>query len=147
MEGSVGDVQYLHRAERRGRGMQIWFEAAQAAPRLLLIWILLPMLGIQRLRRWTGARRRRTQVLPPERIAGRVIALRRVGARLPGCRCLARSMALSWWLNRSGQTHRLLIGVQGTAIDLRAHSWVEIEGQAVDDSPETIAGFRQISEI
>lgn len=128
-------------------GPHAWLEAARAAPRLLLIWAVLPMSGIQRLRRWTRTPRRPARTLPPEQIAERVIALRRVAARLPGCRCLARSMALSWWLNRNGQANRLYIGVQGTATDLRAHSWVEIQSQPIDDTPETIASFQQITEI
>jgi len=129
-------------------GLRDWLEAARAAPRLVLVWAMLSLAGIQRLRRWTrNPGRAGPQTLPPERIAARVLALRRVGARLPGCRCLARSMALSWWLNRNGQAHSLHIGIHGTAIDLRAHSWVAIAGQPVDDSPESIARFRKISEI
>ncbi len=119
-----------------------------AAPRLVVVWILLKIIGIQRLRRWTGAVTPRGTPTPSaEHIAARVLALKRVGARLPGCRCLARSIALSWWLDRNGQPHVLYIGVQGTAIDLRAHSWVEIDGQPVDDTPESIAAFQQITEI
>jgi len=129
-------------------GLRDWLEAARAGPRLVFVWSMLSLAGIQRLRRWTADPGRTVpQTLPPERIAAQVLALRRVGARLPGCRCLARSMALSWWLNRNGQAHNVYIGVHGSVIDLRAHSWVAIAGQPVDDSPESIARFRQISEI
>jgi len=129
-------------------GLRDWLEAARAGPRLVFVWSMLSLAGIQRLRRWTADPGRTVpQTLPPERIAAQVLALRRVGARLPGCRCLARSMALSWWLNRNGQAHNVYIGVHGSVIDLRAPSWVAIAGQPVADSPESIARFRQISEI
>lgn len=146
--GAAAPMQAAGKQSAAGLAIRDWSEAIRAGARLVILWIALPLVGIQRLRRWTRASNGRSgDMLRPDRIAARVLALKRVGARLPGCRCLARSMALSWWLGRRGQAHILYIGIQGTSIDLRAHSWVEIDGQPVDDTPETIAGFQQITEI
>lgn len=121
-----------------------------AAPRLVLVWALLPATGIARLRRWQGrpARARKPpETFDPELWQRRVQALRRVGARLPGCHCLARSIALSAWLNGQGHANQLKIGVAGTSATLKSHSWVEKEGEILDDTPENIRKFQKITEI
>jgi len=121
-----------------------------AAPRLILVWMLLPVTGIARLRRWLGKLARRQGRAPdynPELWHRRTIAIRRIGARLPGCHCLARSITLSNWLNRTGHPNTLKIGITGTSSILKSHSWVEKEGKILDDTPENIAKFKKITEI
>jgi hypothetical protein len=124
-----------------------WADLALGAPRLVVVWALLPVTGIRRLRRWTGRGPDRSGAVDFERWRRRAVALRRIGARLPGCRCLARSMALSWWMGSAGVGHRLRIGVAGTAATLRSHSWIEVAGVVVDDEAENVRGFREIVEI
>jgi hypothetical protein len=125
-----------------------WADLALGAPRLVVVWALLPVTGIRRLRRWTDAGDSdRSGAVEVERWCRRAVALRRIGARLPGCRCLARSMALSWWMGSAGVAHRLRIGVAGTAATLRSHSWIEVAGVVVDDEAENVRGFREIVEI
>ncbi|GAB4178181.1 MAG: hypothetical protein Kow0020_14210 [Wenzhouxiangellaceae bacterium] len=123
-------------------------ETLAATPRLMIVWALLPVLGIRRLRRLTHRMRPSTAKPPaPDRLAARVVALRRVSARLPGCYCLARSMALSWWLSARGVPHALRIGVRGNGRALHAHSWVEIDGVPVDDQPRNVSAFRHLTTI
>ena len=121
-----------------------------AAPRLILVWMLLPATGIARLRRWLGKSARRKGRAPdfdPSLWHRRVVAIRRIGARLPGCHCLARSITLSSWLNRAGHPNNLKIGITGTSATLKSHSWVEKDDKILDDTPENIARFQKITEI
>ena len=127
-----------------------WRDLCVASPRLLLVWALLPVAGIARVRRWLG----RPAVLQggashydPGLWQRRALAIRRIGARLPGCHCLARSITLSNWLNRAGHSNTLKIGISGTATTLKSHSWVEKDGQILDDTPENASRFRKITEI
>jgi len=113
---------------------------------LILVWLLLPLVGVRRLRAWTdnGAVLASGYQPGPAAIARRVRALRGVAARLPGCHCLARSLALGWWLHRHGIKNRLRIGVTGTHANLRSHSWIEVDGQPIDDTHDNIKQFNQI---
>ena len=127
-----------------------WADLIAAAPRLVLAWALLPLLGIARTRRWTnraGLTGRAAEPFDAATWRRRAVALRRIGARLPGCRCLARSITLSAWLTRRGHANQLHIGITGTHATLRSHSWVESHGQILDDTPENIGQFKQITEI
>ena len=121
-----------------------------AAPRLILVWTLLPVTGIARLRRWLGKPAKRTGRAPeydPELWHRRTTAIRRIGARLPGCHCLARSITLSNWLNRTGHPNTLKIGITGTSKILKSHSWVEKDNKILDDTPENVQKFTKIAEI
>ena len=121
-----------------------------AAPRLILVWALLPATGIARLRRWLGkpaGPKGRAPEYDPELWHRRTIAIRRIGARLPGCHCLARSITLSNWLNRAGHPNTLKIGITGTSATLKSHSWVEKDHKILDDTPENIRKFHKITEI
>lgn len=121
-----------------------------AAPRLIVIWVLLPFTGIGRLRRWFG-RPGRKQAIAPEfdrkLWRRRSLAIRRIGARLPGCHCLARSITLSNWLNRAGYSSVLKIGITGTSATLKSHAWVEKDREILDDTPENVERFHKVTEI
>ena len=127
-----------------------WRDLSVAAPRLLVVWALLPVAGIARVRRWLGkspTRQGRAPEYDPKLWQRRAIAIRRIGSKIPGCYCLARSITLSNWLNRAGHTNTLKIGISGTATTLKSHSWVEKDGQILDDTPENTARFQKITEI
>jgi len=66
-------------------------------------------------------------------------AVRAAASRIPGARCLARSLALQALLRRSGHESSLNIGVRREGADLEAHAWVTCEGRTVDDEPGTVA--------
>jgi hypothetical protein len=56
-------------------------------------------------------------------------------------RCLHRSLALHAWLRRKGLPSELRIGVRKEEGALRAHAWVVLGGQVVNDREEVVAAF------
>ncbi|MFO7763075.1 MAG: lasso peptide biosynthesis B2 protein [Wenzhouxiangellaceae bacterium] len=132
----------LSRAER----LDLW----SAGWRLSCVWCLLPVLGLERARSWLSRFQRR----PARRCDGRAdlevwarraTALKRVGGRMPGVRCLARSLCLWWWMRGAGLDPALEIGVRRGEDDaVQSHSWVECDGVPVDETPEVVARFRPL---
>ena len=55
--------------------------------------------------------------------------------------CLHRSLVLHRWLRREGLPSELRIGVRKEGSELKAHAWVELGGQAVNDAPAAVAAF------
>lgn len=129
----------------RRLSVQEWSDILGAAPRVVVVWALLPLVRVRRLRAWFGGRAAvsgaAVDAAPWRR---RALAIRRVGARLPGCRCLARSLALGWWMGSHGVAHRLCIGVAGGEIGVRSHSWVEAGGEVIDDDARVVSVFREV---
>ncbi|MDT8410273.1 MAG: lasso peptide biosynthesis B2 protein [Wenzhouxiangellaceae bacterium] len=128
-----------------GLGRADWLALFQALPRIVLVWAGLPVFGVKRLRRWT------VRDLPADSTEfdsvlwqRRATAILRIGARLPGCKCLARSLALSWWMHSCGQANDFRIGIAGSAQTFRSHAWVEVGGVPVDDRLENVAAFRVV---
>ena len=115
-----------------------------AAWRLVVVRVLL-LFGIRRSVRWLDGFR-------PQLAAGadlllwqrRADALKRLGARVPGIACLARAIALRWWMRSAGLDARLLIGVRPGEGQVASHAWVELDGMPVDDRREHVGGFRVI---
>ena len=75
----------------------------------------------------------------------RARALRRVGARLPGTHCLARALALRWWMRSRGLDAQLRIGVRQGPGGLEAHAWVELAGAPVDEQPGNTMTYKLIA--
>jgi len=60
-------------------------------------------------------------------------AVHAAARRLPGTRCLARSLALHALLRREGHASELKLGVaRGEGRDLLAHAWIECAGLAFE---------------
>src|ERR687887_2398210 len=59
--------------------------------------------------------------------------------------CLHRSLALHRWLRREGLPSDLRIGVQKARGTLKAHAWVELGGEVVNDSPAAVAAFTPLA--
>ena len=76
----------------------------------------------------------------------RALALRRVSRFIPGAHCLARALALRWWMRRSGLEAVVVIGVRRTADGIASHAWVELEGIPIDESEAVIRNFQVISQ-
>jgi hypothetical protein len=55
--------------------------------------------------------------------------------------CLHRSLVLHAWLRHEGLPSEFLIGVRKEGSHLRAHAWVELAGQVVNDRPAAVAPF------
>ena len=56
-------------------------------------------------------------------------------------RCLHRSLVLHRWLRQENLPSILRIGVRKEGDDLKAHAWVELAGQPVNDPPSAVAPF------
>jgi transglutaminase superfamily protein len=56
-------------------------------------------------------------------------------------RCLHQSVLLQRWLRREGIASDLRIGVAKGNEALRAHAWVEVAGEVVNDVPLAVRGF------
>lgn len=56
-------------------------------------------------------------------------------------RCLHRSLVLHQWLRQEGLPSEVRIGVRKVASELKAHAWVEMAGQVVNDRPAAVADF------
>ncbi len=61
--------------------------------------------------------------------------------QLVRARCLHRSLVLHEWLRHRGLPSELRIGVRKENGELRAHAWVELGEQVVNDSPAVVAAF------
>ncbi len=117
-------------------------------------WLTAVALGLK----VAGLRRLLSLMPPPEprddqnasarlRLAWRQADLFAQAARhLPfSATCLQRAVALCWWLRARGVDASLQIGVRkGPDGQLRAHAWVEVEGQVVGDRPETVGSFKPL---
>jgi len=80
--------------------------------------------------------------LSPDELAlwrRRALAFRRVARLVPQARCLARSLALRWWMRSLGKHAELKIGVRKTDGKLHSHSWIVVNGIPIDETPAIIA--------
>ena len=137
--GPLARLQQLPELERKDLPPALW--------RLLIVRILLATAGIKRTQRWLVAG-------PPEdgehkadlaTWQRRALAIKRVGARLPGVRCLARALCLCWWMRSSGIAVELRMGVRRDERGrVSGHAWVEHQARPVDETAETVARFQPI---
>jgi hypothetical protein len=66
--------------------------------------------------------------------------VRGVSRRVPGTRCLVRSLATLAMLRREGLAADLRLGVRRSREGIEAHAWVEVEGDALGE-PEPLEPF------
>jgi hypothetical protein len=62
-------------------------------------------------------------------------------------RCLARSIALHWWLRSEGTDSQLRIGVAKRGRELTAHAWVEVAGVPVNGTMAELAPFTPLEPV
>ncbi len=88
--------------------------------------------------RWLGpvASGTRTEAMPWLR------AVRRIGARWPGSKCLDQSLAIASLLRERGIDARLLIGAARGGAGIEAHAWVEIDGEPIGEPADLRERFR-----
>jgi hypothetical protein len=60
--------------------------------------------------------------------------------------CLQRSVVLHYWLRKEGLPSQLRVGVRKEDGELKAHAWVELQGQVIDESPTAVAAFTPLTE-
>jgi hypothetical protein len=75
--------------------------------------------------------------------AGRYAGLLQTASRVPflRARCLHQSLALYLWLRDEGVASELRIGIRKEGGALRAHAWIELGGQVVNDRPASVVEF------
>ena len=115
--------------------------------------VLLPVMaiglrlaGFQKWQSWlhlAGSRRRRGTVADPEFAAKEAARMVAVAARfsLMGRTCLPRAMVLSCLLQRMGLHGDLRIGVRQEGEGLKAHAWIEQQGEVLNDSADVHERF------
>ncbi len=74
----------------------------------------------------------------------RALAFRRTARLIPQARCLARSLALRWWMRSHGIQAELKIGVRKTNGQIDSHSWVIVGNTPIDETPDNTAGYQVI---
>ena len=61
--------------------------------------------------------------------------------------CLHRSLALYLWLRRDGIESSVKVGVRKLDGQFKAHAWVEVNGEVVNDSAQAVAPFSMLSRL
>src|SRR5262245_1612184 len=122
-----------------------WALLGAAVALLPVTAIGLRLLGLQRYQSWMTrwARRHRgtaghTEIAAKE--AARMVA---VAARygLLGKTCLPQALVLSFLLQRMGLNGDLRIGIRQDGDELKAHAWIERQGQALNDTADVHERF------
>ena len=133
-------IRQLPRNERRELWPALW--------RLALVRLSLLASGIRpTLERCGGTLPRPESALSEDDLAlwgRRALALRRVGRFLPQVHCLARSLALRWWMRSHGIHARISIGVKKCNDTIDSHAWVVVSDTPVDERPEVVAQYSVI---
>jgi hypothetical protein len=103
----------------------------------------MPLPRLVRLARWSGRVRGRSTDYEEK-----VVTLARWACRpmqwLSGGNCLERGLVTYRYLAASSANPMLIVGVArgGNDIDLvRGHAWVTVDGRALDETDESLAGF------
>jgi hypothetical protein len=119
-----------------------WIDAALALPQVVLVALLVRLVG---LRRTSTLLLRQSEPVSGildtpdvERWMARTIAIRRVAGRLPDAACLVRSIALAWWMRRSGLAAEVVAGMPtGPRREFfeAGHAWVVLGAHRFDDPP------------
>jgi hypothetical protein len=120
--------------------------AARAWARLLVADLLLRFLPLPRVQKLLAARprRRRGETAVP---ASRVLRAVDLAARhhLYPMHCLQRALVLQSMLGAYGVHTDLRLGVRREAGELRAHAWIEHEGQPLGESPDVEREFSPLA--
>jgi len=74
----------------------------------------------------------------------RALALKRIAPRIPRTHCLARALALRWWMRSAGLDAQMKIGIRKGANGLESHAWVELDDTPIDETPENVATYKAI---
>jgi hypothetical protein len=123
--------------------------ALEAVLLLPLVELSLRRSGFDRTcRRLARLSRRRGQWQgPPEEVVPASVRMVSLSAyRTPVLtKCLARSLTLSALLGRRGVASEVVIGVRPGGEPLDAHAWVEVDGQPVNETQETVDSYARLT--
>lgn len=110
---------------------------------MLVVRVALAVLGVGATQRLLarGSSAGRSMLISAEPWHRRALAVRRVARRVPGARCLARSMVLWWWMRADGFNPRLCMGVRPGIESIEGHAWIECDGHTIDETTESAATY------
>jgi len=74
----------------------------------------------------------------------RALALKRLAPRLPGTHCLARALALRWWMRSQGLDAQMKIGIRTGPHGLESHAWVEHNNTPIDETRQNTATYKPL---
>lgn len=93
--------------------------------------------GISRMRDWLAATSKESRRCRASEIECAVRAVERVRCHSPlSGTCLSRSLTLEYLLRRQGIRTKLRIGVRRNGSRIAGHAWVEVNGAALNDTPD-----------
>jgi hypothetical protein len=128
-------------AELRGRD---WGSLARAFVTLTLVRLALPVFSFERVQRWAATVRDCSQAgANPSRTAWLVGAA--ASAHPLRMLCLPQSVTLVRLLARQGIATELKVGVRLQDGDLRAHAWVEWQGQPLNDPGRIVQAYSELA--
>lgn len=111
--------------------------------------LALRVFGFQRVVASAPAPAGRTEAVSPQAVRRARWYARRIDSaarrHVLRARCLHRSLVLHHWLRREGLPSELRIGVLKENEALKAHAWVELDGQVVNDRPGAVAPFTPLA--
>ncbi|MCC5865147.1 MAG: lasso peptide biosynthesis B2 protein [Wenzhouxiangella sp.] len=119
-------------------------DAWAALLRLTIVRVSL-LFGMGFTRRWLGGRAEprplnasRTEL---EHWRSRATALKRASRFVPGSHCLARSLALRWWMRSHGLNAEAVIGVRRDQARSESHAWVMLGQRPIDESDDILSRY------
>lgn len=114
-----------------------------------LFWLGLRLLGLSRFHAMLQRPRETAQpqmTLPEVKAMATLVAIAARHSLAP-VTCLTRSLLLVWLLRRNGVESQLRIGVRLTRGVLRAHAWVQCQGEPVNDEADISSRFASFGDI
>ncbi len=127
----------------RSRDLWTLLRMAAWAPALPVLKFALPLPRLVRLLATTPKRRDRDVATEKRmtRLAAILYRSRGVGMR---DNCLERSLVTYRFLGRANARPRLVVGMRAEETDVVGHVWVLLDGRAVHDPPEEVAGMTTV---
>jgi hypothetical protein len=136
------------------RGLRLWLRLPWLQRRVLVraaVWLGLTDIGLRML-----GFRRMIDLVPAASADGSPPDTSHIGIYVAAieivanhhvvpAHCLHKSVVLQFWLRREGIPSKLRIGVRKEGQQLKAHAWVEVDGQVVNDDPRAIAAFQPLA--
>lgn len=71
----------------------------------------------------------------------RATALKRASRFVPDSHCLARSLALRWWMRSHGLNAEAVIGVRRDQARAESHAWVMLGQRPIDESDDILSRY------
>ena len=100
---------------------------------------------LPRLARLMGSTPRRERDLALERRIVRSSGW--IGRRQASTNCLERALLSYRFLSKAGSDPRLVVGMARGETGMIGHAWVTVDGEPVQDSPETLDRFSRLIEF